>query len=49
MAPLGSSVVSLDYGKIIKIVSDFKYSDLSKINKNKLNYEQKLINLDILR
>ena len=50
MAPIGSEVRSLDYGKIVKIVRDFKFSDLNNIKKwVNLTYEQKLINLDILR
>ena len=49
MAPLNTPVVSLDYGKIVKIVSDFKYLDLNKIKRWKLNRQQKTINLDILR
>jgi hypothetical protein len=49
MAPLGTKVQALAYGKIIRIVRDFKFSDLNKIKRTNLTFDQKTINLDILR
>ena len=49
MAPLGTKVQSLAYGKIIRIVRNFKFSDLNKIKRTNLDFDQKAINLDILR
>jgi len=49
-APLWSRIVSIDDGIVIKVVKDFKFSDLNQIKRWKnLTYEQKLKNLDILR
>ena len=49
-APMDSEVVALDNGIIVRIISDFDYSDLLKINYSKnLDYEQELRNLDLLR
>jgi len=45
-----SDIKTIDEWVIIRIVKDFSYSDLSKIKYgNNLTYEDKLINLDILR
>jgi murein DD-endopeptidase MepM/ murein hydrolase activator NlpD len=49
MAPLGTKVQALAYGKIIRIIRDFKFSDLNKIKRTNLTFDQKTINLDILR
>ena len=44
------NVVSVDNWIIIRVISDFKFSDLDKIkHKENLTYEEKLTNLDILR
>jgi len=49
-APLGTEMVSIDDGVIVRIVDWFEYSDLDKIRKKwDLTYEDKLKNLDILR
>jgi murein DD-endopeptidase MepM/ murein hydrolase activator NlpD len=50
VAPLNTPVVSIDYGKIIRIVNNFKFSDLDKISKwLNLTKETKVKNLDLLR
>jgi len=49
MAPLNTPVQALAYGKIIRIVRDFKFSDLEKVKRKNLNKNDKTINLDILR
>lgn len=50
MAPLWTNVIALDDWKIIRIVKDFSYNDLNKINrKTNLSLEDELNNLDILR
>lgn len=49
-ANLWKEIVSIDDWIIIRIVKDFKFEDLKKLNKSKkLSQEQKLNNLDILR
>lgn len=49
-APLWTPVRAIDDGYIIRVIDDFIFQDLSKINKSSgLSYEQKVKNLDILR
>lgn len=49
-APLWQEVSSIDSWIIIKVVRDFKFSDLSKLKKSgNLSYNDKVNNLDILR
>ena len=49
-APIDTEVRALDDGIIVRIVSNFDYSDLSKIYYSEnLTYEQELRNLDLLR
>lgn len=49
-APFGTKVISIDDGIIVKIVSDFKFWDLSKLKKDwNLTLKDKIKNLDILR
>ncbi|MDD3793195.1 MAG: M23 family metallopeptidase [Candidatus Gracilibacteria bacterium] len=46
----GETVVSLDYGIVVRIVNDFTFSDLDKIKMgNNLTKNDKVKNLDILR
>jgi len=50
VAPNETNSYSLDYGKIVKIVRDFKYSNLNNLKKwNNISYIDKVKNLDILR
>lgn len=49
-APLWTEVVSIDSWIIVKVVNNFKFSDLKKLNKTpNLSYQEKVKNLDILR
>lgn len=49
-APMSTKIISIDDWIIIKIVNDFNFSDLEKIQKgDNLSYAQKVKNLDILR
>lgn len=49
-ASFWTPVVSIDEGIIIRVVNDFKYSDLHKIKKTwEITYTEKLNNLDIYR
>lgn len=49
-APLWTPVRAIDDGYILRIVDNFKFQDLGKINKSTgISYEQKVKNLDILR
>ena len=47
--PLWEEVISLDYGKIVRIVNDWQWSDFSKLKYTDLSYDDKINNLDILR
>ncbi len=50
VTPLGTPVISLDYGKIVRIVTRWQFSDFDKIKLgNNLSYRQQNLNLDILR
>ncbi|MCT4617606.1 MAG: M23 family metallopeptidase [Candidatus Gracilibacteria bacterium] len=49
-APLRSNVVSLDDGVVIRVVKNFQFSDLEKINySHNLPLNDRMLNLDILR
>lgn len=49
-APNNTPVISIDDGIVLKVVRDFSFGDLKKIQKKEsLSAQDKLINLDILR
>ena len=48
-APAWTKTRALAYGEIIRIVDNFKFSDLDKIKRKNLSFDDKTINLDILR
>lgn len=50
VAPINTPVIALDEGKIVRIVNNFKFSNLRNLKKNWIiNYQDKINNLDILR